>query len=122
MSCPASRTAVQMLDQARADAVAVKQQLRDTQLMLADSQQALAAAAGVADELRVRISHLEQKQQQADDAATAQQQHQQQQAEVAVSTPATNKAQVGLLPASIEHVMIRCMVQCLEQRIYNSLP
>lgn len=97
-----------MLDQARADAVTVKQQLRDTQLMLADSQQALAAAAGVADELRVRVSHLEQQQQQADDAASAQQQ-QQQQAEVAASTPATSKAQVGLLPASFEHVMVRRM-------------
>jgi transcriptional antiterminator len=83
-----------MLDQAHADMYSLKQQLRDTQLALVDSQHNLAAAAGKADSLRMQLQNLQLLQQQ---QGEQQQKQQQQQAENMASTPATCKAQVGCL-------------------------
>jgi hypothetical protein len=85
---------LQMLAQAHTDVLSLKQQLRNTQLALADSQHDLAATAGKADSLRMQLTRMELLQQQQQEE---QQQRQQQQAENMASTPATCKAQVWLV-------------------------
>lgn len=99
---------LQMLDRAHADMFSLRQQLRDTQLALLDSQHDLEAAADSADDLRVQLQNLKLLQQQ---QGEQQQKQQQQQADNMAGTPSTCKAQVGGCPGvlGLPSSIVTCM-------------